>query len=138
VEPFLLTDVERAVRNAWALDTCSYDDVAEWSEDNRSRGQCVVTSLTLHDLFGGELLVAECFRGGVRFGWHWWNRLAGFDVDLTREQFFAHEIIGPPRVVDRPEDFGIYNDQYALLRGRVFYELGLTDDPPPAIPEHVV
>jgi hypothetical protein len=55
-------DLEAAVRAAWALDTCDPVDADDWSEANASRGQCGSTALTIHDLLGGELLIAEVRR----------------------------------------------------------------------------
>lgn len=55
-------DLETAVRAAWALDTCDPVDADDWSAANPSRGQCGPTALTIHDLLGGELLLAEVLR----------------------------------------------------------------------------
>lgn len=55
-------DVEAAVRAAWALDTCDPVDAEDWSAANPSRGQCGSTALVIHDLLGGELLIAEVVR----------------------------------------------------------------------------
>jgi hypothetical protein len=56
-------DLEAAVRAAWALDTCDPVDAADWSPANPSRGQCGSTALIIHDVLGGELLIAEVVRG---------------------------------------------------------------------------
>src|SRR5205814_1362867 len=77
---------EAAIRASWSLDTAEEDD--GWTPDNPSRGQCDVTSLVVHDLFGGDVLAADVFRDGERVEAHMWNRLpGGLEVDLTREQF---------------------------------------------------
>ena len=69
-------DLEAAIRVAWALDTCDPVDVDDWSEANPSRGQFGSTALTIHDLLGGELLIAEVLRtDGSRQGVHYWNLL---------------------------------------------------------------
>jgi hypothetical protein len=69
-------DLEAAVRAAWALDTCDPVDAADWSPANPSRGQCGSTALIIHDVLGGELLIAEVVRGdGSRQGVHYWNLL---------------------------------------------------------------
>ena len=69
-------EIEAAVRAAWARDTCDPVDVADWSAANPARGQCGTTALTINDLLGGELLVAEVLRadgsrrestGGIAF-----------------------------------------------------------------------
>lgn len=64
--------LEAAIRAAWALDTCDPVDAADWSAANRSRGQCGVTALTVNDLLGGELLIADVVRtDGRRQGVHY-------------------------------------------------------------------
>ncbi len=54
-----LADVGPAVRAAWCLETCDDADTADWSPARPARGRCGATALTVHDLLGGELLVAE-------------------------------------------------------------------------------
>ncbi len=123
-EPFTLQQIEEAVRASFALDTCSPDDVNEWSEQNRSRGHCAVASLTLHDVFGGELLCAEVHVDDQRIGYHWWNRFGGLEVDLTRDQFALHEIVGRPWVVERPPASDhFYAEQHEVFRQRVHTRL---------------
>jgi hypothetical protein len=53
---------------------------------------------------------------------HYWNRLAGgVEVDLTREQFRAGEVILEPAVAPRPPDLtgARLSGQYEALAGRV-------------------
>ena len=101
-----LADIERAIRSSWSEETCDPVALDEWSTENPSRGQCAVTSLVVQDFLGGELLLAEVLNAdGSRQGLHYWNRLAsGVEVDLTREQFSATEIVQAPEVVPRPPD----------------------------------
>jgi hypothetical protein len=126
-----LEDLEAAVRAAWALDTCDPVDAGDWSADSRSRGQCGSTALTINDLLGGELLIAEVIRtDGSRQGVHYWNLLPdGTELDLTREQFADHEVIQQPRRLRRPA--GLPNrcaEQYLTMRHRVFDALGIAQD----------
>lgn len=123
-----LGDVEAAIRAAWSLETCDESDRNEWSKDNPARGQCGATALTLHDLLGGDLLVAEVLRpDGTRQGYHWWNRLiSGAQIDLTREQFAASEVVQEPRVVQRPSGLPRRGaGQYLRLRRSIFAALGI-------------
>jgi hypothetical protein len=123
-------EIEAAVRAAWARDTCDPVDVDDWSAANPARGQCGTTALTINDLLGGDLLVAEVLRAdGSRQGVHWWNRLPdGTEMDLTREQFASHEVIQQPRVVQRsagpPKRAA---EQYLTLKHRVLQALGLAE-----------
>lgn len=117
-----LTDVERAFRDGWGADTCCPDDLHLWHEANPSRGQCAATTLVVHDLLGGELILAKAYRAGRQRGYHWWNRLpCGVELDLTREQFDGDEVVGEGRRLVRPPGQPRrYNEQYVLLRARVF------------------
>ncbi|HEY6472852.1 MAG TPA: hypothetical protein VIY26_08175 [Acidimicrobiales bacterium] len=80
-----------------------------------------MTALVGNDLFGGELLEAEVhFRDGSRQGFHYWNRLDGVEVDLTREQFSVHEVVQAPQVIDRRPEFPwLAQEQYVVFRQRV-------------------
>ena len=123
-------DIEAAVRAAWARDTCDPVDADDWSLANPARGQCGTTALTVNDLLGGELLLAEVLHAdGSRQGVHWWNRLPdGTEIDLTREQFTSHEVIQQPRAMPRPsEPPKRAAEQYLTLKHRVFDALGVTD-----------
>jgi len=98
-----LSEIEAAIRAGWALDTA--DETNDWSPDNPSCGQCDVTSLVVHDIFGGELLSAAVTRNGIQVEWHMWNRLpGGRELDLTRDQFRNGEMIGEPSVRPRRAD----------------------------------
>jgi hypothetical protein len=101
---FTLAQLEAAIRGAWSLDTADEDN--DWTPDNPSCGQCDITTLVVHDLLGGDLLSADVFLDGERVEAHMWNRLpSGLEVDLTREQFRSGQVIGEPRVGNRPATF---------------------------------
>jgi len=116
----VLAELKAAIRGVFARDTCSPDDLPEWSEENASRGHCAMAALTLHDYLGGYLMCAEVHRHGVCFGYHWWNCIDGEQVDLTRDQFSPDEIVGEPWFVERPTgDDHFYGRQHQIFRQRV-------------------
>jgi hypothetical protein len=80
-----------------------------------------VTALVVHDLLGGELLEAEVHQpDGSRQGFHYWNRLAGVDIDLTRAQFIGGERVQEPHLISRlPSEPWRAQEQYAVFRDRV-------------------
>ena len=79
----------------------------------------------MNDLLGGDLCMAEVrLRNGSQQGFHWWNRLAGVDIDLTLEQFGPDEFVLEPRVMARPAGpLRRGETEYRLLRSRVLARL---------------
>lgn len=120
MKPFLLADIEAAVRSSWAADTTTPAHRPHWTPGNPARDQCGVTALVLHDLLGGDLIRGEVRVDGVRTDYHWWNRLGpGTEIDLTREQFAPEEVVTGGTVVARPPEIVRLREEYELLRGRV-------------------
>lgn len=70
-------DLLPPLRAAWSPETSGL-----WDPENPARGQCDVTALAVHELFGGDILKTE-----VPEGWHFYNRVDGVRYDLTQSQF---------------------------------------------------
>lgn len=128
-----LGEIESAIRASWGADTASEDNLP-WTPDNPSRGQCDVTALVVHDIFGGDVLAAGVFLDGERVEAHMWNRLpGGMELDLTREQFRKGEVIGEPTVRQRPATFDPDHpryhryEAYLVLAERVRERLSIED-----------
>jgi hypothetical protein len=119
--PLTLADLESAIRASWSLETCDPTDVPTWTPGEPSQGQCAVTALVLHDFLGGQLLEAEVHNAdGSQQGFHYWNRFAGVDVDLTRRQFARGEVVQPPHLIARLPAFPWRaQEQYVIFRDRV-------------------
>lgn len=90
-----------AIRQSWTKDTSAVSD--EWTPDNPARGQCDASSFVLWELFGGNLVLAEVFVDGDQTEHHYWNRIDGEDIDLTREQFINGEEIREKQVM--PDEY---------------------------------
>jgi hypothetical protein len=120
-QPLTLAGLESAIRASWSIETCDPTDVAFWTPAEPSRGQCAVTALVVHDLLGGELLEAEVDHAdGSHQGFHYWNRFAGVDVDLTRRQFAGGEVVLAPHLIQRlPDVPWLAHEQYVIFRDRV-------------------
>lgn len=65
------------LRSSWSSVTS-----AKWSPEKPECGQCSVTALVLHDLFGGEILKTR-----IGSFWHFYNRISGNICDFTKLQF---------------------------------------------------
>lgn len=99
-------DVQCALRKAWSLSTAS-----KWTADNPAAGQCNVTALLVHELFGGDLLMTPLPAGN-----HFYNRIGGRRYDFTASQFDQ-----PITYMDLPAsrtdaELGATSDQLAELR----------------------
>ncbi|MGL4488400.1 MAG: YunG family protein [Rhizobiaceae bacterium] len=66
-----------ALKDAWSIETSS-----SWTRQNPAKGQCSVTSLVFHDVFGGEILKTRT-AGGT----HFYNRIGSVNWDMTVSQF---------------------------------------------------
>lgn len=69
--------VARALRLSWSLETAR-----QWTKEDPAAGQCNVTALLVHELFGGELLKTRLPEGD-----HFYNRIGGCRYDFTESQF---------------------------------------------------
>ncbi len=69
--------IQEKLRKSWSLATSS-----KWTMQNPAAGQCNVTSLLVHELFGGELLRTPLVQGD-----HFYNRIGGVRYDFTEGQF---------------------------------------------------
>lgn len=82
-----MTGIFRSVPEASTLKTIlaecwSSETSSLWTANVPSRGQCGVTALVFRDHFGGEILKTPVGRK-----WHFYNRIDGKRLDLTRDQF---------------------------------------------------
>ena len=97
---------QSALRKAWSLSTAS-----QWTPTNPAAGQCNVTSLLIHELFGGELLKTPLPAGD-----HFYNRIGGRRYDFTASQFdqpIAYMDLPATRTEAEP---GATHDELAELR----------------------
>ncbi|MBR0722678.1 YunG family protein [Bradyrhizobium manausense] len=69
--------VQTALFKAWSSSTAS-----QWTADNPAAGQCNVTALLIHELFGGDLLKTPLPAGD-----HFYNQIGGRRYDFTASQF---------------------------------------------------
>ena len=124
-----LLELEHAFRLSWSAETTclNAESLTKWHPANPAYGQCGPTALVVQDLLGGDLLIANVSGGNDKDEVHYWNRFTGgLEIDLTREQFSDHCIIGEPRIVLRPpEGPRAYVNEYQLLRARVLSALNL-------------
>ncbi len=76
-------DLYDALCGVWCKDTCAPRMQKEWSEQNKTLGQCSVTAFLAQDIFGGKVYGIP--REGGNF--HCYNVAGGRVFDLTSEQF---------------------------------------------------
>lgn len=69
-----------SIRRAWSRETCYPPMADNWTPENPSYGQCAVSALMIQTLAGGEILFNERLN-------HFWNRIHGIELDITRDQF---------------------------------------------------
>ena len=58
-----IEELEFLLRDAWNPDTCFIVDKENWSENNPSYGQSLVTSLAVNDFIGGKICKCDSSTG---------------------------------------------------------------------------
>ncbi|WP_314945452.1 hypothetical protein [Bradyrhizobium cosmicum] len=109
-------EVQGVLRKAWSLSTAS-----KWTANNPAAGQCNVTSLLVHEVFGGDLLKTPLPAGD-----HFYNRIEGRRYDFTASQFDR-----PIAYLDLPAqradaESGATSDQLAELRAAFQEQLAVS------------
>ncbi|UPK39390.1 hypothetical protein IVB18_20525 [Bradyrhizobium sp. 186] len=99
-------EVQSALRKAWSLSTAS-----KWAPNNPAAGQCNVTSLLIHELFGGDLLKTPLPAGD-----HFYNRIGGRRYDFTASQFDRPIAYMDLRANRADAELGATSDELAELR----------------------
>ena len=73
----------------WCENTCAPRLRPEWSEENKTLGQCSITAFLAQDIFGGEVYGIALEDGGF----HCYNAVGDVTFDLTSEQFGGKELV---------------------------------------------
>ena len=107
-----------ALCDVWCEYTCAPRLRDEWSEENRTLGQCSITAFLVQDIFGGR--VFGVLRPGGNY--HCYNEVGGVVFDLTSEQFGEEKL----SYSDNPEQFREVHfqkkekkDRYEFLREKL-------------------
>ncbi len=83
-----LDDLYHILRKAWSKETAYPSCQAEWVPSDPSYGQCAITAMLVHDIFGGSIHRIRVEGGGT----HYFNKIDGSYIDLTIEQFDLYNI----------------------------------------------
>lgn len=83
-----LDDLYKILRKAWTKETAYPSCQKDWLPNDPSYGQCAITAMLVYDLFGGSIHRIRVDGGGT----HYFNKINGQYVDLTREQFDLYNI----------------------------------------------
>ena len=103
---------------AWCRDTCYPPLRDNYEFSDPATGQCAVTALLIQDILGGEIVLCNRLN-------HYYNRINGEDLDLTRSQFPEDEIVIWDEIVDRRELLKNHDtiERYYLLRRNYKFNL---------------
>jgi hypothetical protein len=96
ISPAFLRKLESALSQSFNIDTCYPGERKDWTKDIPSYGQCAVAALVVQDYLGGEIVYDQR-------NIHFWNRIGGVDIDLSREQFEEGVILRETRIRPRQE-----------------------------------
>ena len=69
--------------NIWCRYSCAPRMRDDWSPENKTLGQCSITSFLVQDIFGGDVYGVRIPGGAI----HCYNKIGDVEFDLTSEQF---------------------------------------------------
>ena len=101
----------------WAADTCAPRMRKDWSEGNKTLGQCSITAFLIQDLFGGKVYGVPLGDGN----YHCYNLIDDKIFDLTSEQFKGRLPYDLLHEQFREDHFSKQEkyERYLLLRNRL-------------------
>lgn len=67
-----------ALEKSWGLASSS-----KWTEENKAKGQCGVSSLLVNDYFGGNIFKTK----DINNIWHFYNFIDDEIIDFTQSQY---------------------------------------------------
>ena len=82
-------DLYNRMNNIWCVFSCAPRYRDKWSEDNKTVGQCSITSFLVQDIFGGKVYGVPLPEGGF----HCFNVIGDVEFDLTSEQFGEEKLV---------------------------------------------
>ena len=91
-------EVIAAIRESWSRATSGTPE--EWCDRNPAKGHCDVSSFVAWEHLGGDLVLGQVHLRGEFQEFHYWNRVDGADLDLTRTQFTGREVITEDSVLE--------------------------------------
>ena len=120
-----INELKEILLKSWSKETCSPGLRDSWSKENPSLGQCAITSMIVHDMFGGKIM-----RCMTSTGSHYYNMIDNKVVDLTVEQFLG-KIPNYVSGVERTEEYLLSNEdtkkRYLMLANEVAYYIRLAN-----------
>lgn len=118
--------LEHLLKLASAQDTCWPGCAQKWTPQNPTCGHCVMYALYVHRCFEGDIIRVEAVLPDGSTMRHYFNRVHGQDVDLSRSQFpmgtefrdrtkFSHEAVLALRDKES-ERYDTFRDRVERLR----------------------
>jgi len=81
-------DLYDLLSNIWCKETCAGRMRKDWTPENKTLGQCSITSFLVQDIFGGDVYGVPLKDGNF----HCFNVVDGHVFDLTSEQFKGEKL----------------------------------------------
>lgn len=121
--------LKRALDASWCKETAHRKDQPYWSEQNKSRGQCAVTSIVVNNFFGGNIIEGFSEKYSI---FHYWNIIDSNKIDFTFSQFIGDKDdieFNQTTIITPKELLNDHNVQkrYNVLKEKVCEYLSIVD-----------
>ena len=90
-------ELYNALSDIWCRKTCAPRMQQNWTEENKTLGQCSITAFLAQDIFGGKVYGILTKNNNT----HCFNVIGDYEFDLTSEQFGGEKL----DYTDRTEQF---------------------------------
>lgn len=115
-----LINLKESLYKSYSKDLCYPKVTNNWSSENKTYGMCAITSLIVHDYFGGN--IGKIYVDDIS---HYFNVIDNEIIDLTKEQFNKdldysnYEVISKDILINNENT----NNRYILLKRKVIEAL---------------
>ena len=106
----------------WCIGTCAPRLRQEWTEDNKTLGQCSITAFLAQEIYGGKVL--GVLRPGGNY--HCYNVVGSCVFDLTSEQF-GDELLDYSKHIEQYRDVHFSTEEkrtrYMYLKSKLLEKI---------------
>lgn len=114
-----IENIQQALYECYSKDLCYSKVQGDWNGNNKCFGMCAITSLIIHDYFGGD--ICKIHVDGIS---HYFNLVEDKIIDLTSSQFNYEIDYNDYQIIEREKILtSDTKNRYNILKARLIKKL---------------